>query len=59
MKKQFGGLGIPNLQDINMCPLGSWVKRYSRDGTLSKLIIDHKYRNTPNIFSSISNPQLL
>jgi hypothetical protein len=27
-KKEFGGLGIPNLQDLNICLLGSWIKRY-------------------------------
>jgi hypothetical protein len=28
MKKDFGGLGIPNLQDLNICLIGSWIKRY-------------------------------
>jgi hypothetical protein len=28
MKKEYGGLGIPNLQDLNICLVGSWVKRY-------------------------------
>jgi hypothetical protein len=28
MKKHFGGLGIRNLQDLNICLIGSWVKRY-------------------------------
>src|SRR5512132_3262073 len=28
MKKDFGGLGIPNLQEINICLLGSWIKRF-------------------------------
>jgi hypothetical protein len=28
MKKEFGGLGIPNLRDLNMALLGSWVKRF-------------------------------
>src|SRR4051812_13511241 len=26
MKKKFGGLGIPNLQEVNMCLLGSWIR---------------------------------
>ncbi|GJN00206.1 hypothetical protein PR202_ga17620 [Eleusine coracana subsp. coracana] len=29
MKKEFGGLGVPNLRDLNLCLLGSWVKRNS------------------------------
>jgi hypothetical protein len=34
-KKDFGGLGVPYLADLNMCLLGSWVKRYIRnDGEL-------------------------
>ena len=28
MKKDFGGLGILNLQEINICLLGSWIKRF-------------------------------
>jgi hypothetical protein len=27
MKKEFGGLGIPNLKEVNMCLLGSWGKK--------------------------------
>jgi hypothetical protein len=26
MKKEFGGLGIPNLRDLNICLLGSWLR---------------------------------
>ena len=47
MKKEFGGLGVPNLQDINLCLLGSWVKRYAEgDGKLWKKIVD-KYTLLP------------
>jgi hypothetical protein len=28
MKNDFGGIGIPNLQDLNLCLIGSWIKRY-------------------------------
>jgi hypothetical protein len=28
MAKDFGGLGVPNLRDLNICMLASWVKRY-------------------------------
>lgn len=28
MRQEFGCLGIPNLHDLNICLLGSWVKRY-------------------------------
>ena len=53
MKKDFGGLGIPNLQEINICLLGSWIKRfYEEDLKPWKLLIVHKYLgNKPNIFS--------
>lgn len=28
MKQEFGGLGIPNLHDLSVCLLRSWVKRF-------------------------------
>lgn len=31
MCKDFGGLGIPNLRDLNLSLLASWLKRYSAD----------------------------
>jgi hypothetical protein len=31
MLKDFGGLGVPNLRDLNICLLASWVKRYNID----------------------------
>jgi hypothetical protein len=51
-KKEFGGLGIPNLADMNLCPRASWVKRYNLDNNkLWKQIIDHKYNvNAPKYF---------
>jgi hypothetical protein len=30
-KKEYGGLGIPNLAEMNMCLLASWVKSYHLD----------------------------
>ena len=59
MKKDFGGLGIPNLQEINICLLGSWIKRfYEEDLKPWKLLIAHKYLgNKPNIFVPSSNPK--
>ena len=53
MKKDFGGLGIPNIKDVNMCLLASWLKRYiADDGKIWKTIVDHKYRtSSPNIFA--------
>ena len=55
-KKEFGGLGIPNIADMNLCLLASWIKRYHfDDDKLWKMIVDHKYMvNNPNIFSSSS-----
>jgi hypothetical protein len=51
MMKQFGGLGIPNLRDLNLCLLASWIKRYQEGkGKLWKELIDFKYdTNKPNI----------
>jgi hypothetical protein len=53
MPKAHGGLGIPNLRDLNICLLASWIKRYSNgDGKLWKGLIDKKYNTAnPNIFS--------
>lgn len=54
MMKEYGGLGIPNLRDLDICLLASWLKRYNIDeDKLWKQLIDHKYRtNNPNIFCS-------
>ena len=51
MKKEFGGLGIPNLHDMNLCMLRSWIRRYTQgDGSLWKRVIDSKYNTrNPNI----------
>ena len=59
MKKDFGGLGIPNLQEINICLLGSWIKRfYEEDLKPWKPLVAHKYLgNKPNIFVPSSNPK--
>ena len=53
-KKDFGGLGIPNIADMNICLLASWIRRYHLDeDKLWNQIIDYKYEvNSPNIFSS-------
>jgi hypothetical protein len=53
-KKEFGGLGIPDLANVNLCLLASWIKRYSQDdGKLWKTMVDHKYNTrNPNIFCS-------
>jgi hypothetical protein len=51
MAKDFGGLGVPGLRDLNICLLASWVKRYHfGDGKLWKELIDYKYPTSqPNI----------
>jgi hypothetical protein len=51
MRKEFGGLGVPNLRGLNICLLGSWVKRYFSDGEkIWKSLIDFKYRTaSPNV----------
>jgi hypothetical protein len=51
-KKDKGGLGIPDLRDLNLCLLTSWVQRYHEEGTkLWKAIVDCKYHTcSPNLF---------
>jgi hypothetical protein len=51
-KKEFGGVGIPDLRDLNLCLLASWVQRY-QDGKENSLreVVDFKYSTSyPNIF---------
>lgn len=56
LRKEYGGLGIPDLRDLNICLLGSWLKRYNdSNGKLWKQLVDFKYDNrNPNIFSAKS-----
>jgi hypothetical protein len=53
MKKEFGGLGIPNIRELNLCLLGSWVRRYySDDKKLWKQLVNYKYStDNGNIFT--------
>lgn len=57
MCKEFGGLGIPNLRDLNICLLASWLRRYQLDGDkLWKTLLNHKYdTDRPNILCTRSN----
>jgi hypothetical protein len=50
--KEYGGLGVPNLRDLNMALLGSWVKSFIKgEGKLWHSIISQKYiRNAVDIF---------
>ena len=44
MHMEFGGPGPPNLRDLNLCLLASWLKRYNSDrDKLWKELIDFKY----------------
>jgi hypothetical protein len=54
VSKEQGGLGLPNLRDLNISLLASWLKRYSVDkDKLWKELIDHKYNTAnPNIFQA-------
>jgi hypothetical protein len=53
MKEEFCGLGIPNIRELNLCLLGSWLRRYSlNDNKIWRQLIDYKYNTTsPNIFT--------
>jgi hypothetical protein len=31
MLREYGGLGVPDLRELNLCLLGSWISRYARD----------------------------
>jgi hypothetical protein len=50
-KKEFGGLGVHDFRELNLCLLASWIKRYTMaDNKLWKQTVDHKYdTNKPNI----------
>jgi hypothetical protein len=53
MKKKYGGLGVPDLKDLNLFLLGSWIKRYIRnEGRLWRTIIDRKYCSQGNVLHS-------
>jgi hypothetical protein len=51
-RKEMGGLGIPNLRDLNLCLLASWILRYyDAVDKIWKAILDAKYTNrSPNLF---------
>jgi hypothetical protein len=51
-KKEYGGLGIPDLRELNLCLLASWVQRfYNPKPKLWKEIVRCKYHlDAPNIF---------
>jgi hypothetical protein len=53
MKQEFGGLGVPNLRELYLCLLGSWVRWYSSDkDKIWKKLVDYKYNTSnPNIFT--------
>jgi hypothetical protein len=53
MKKDFGGLWVPNLRELNLYLLRSWVRRYYVDkDKVWKNLIDFKYKTCePNIFT--------
>jgi hypothetical protein len=46
-------MGISNLQYLNLCLIGSWIKRYIQgEGALWKKVIDAKYNTrNPNILT--------
>jgi hypothetical protein len=29
MEKDFGSLGVPSLRELNICLMGSWIRRYA------------------------------
>jgi hypothetical protein len=57
MRKEYGGLGVPDLRELNLCLLGSLIKRYAADkDKIWKLLIDFKYNtNNPNVLCCRDN----
>jgi hypothetical protein len=53
MRNEYGGLGVPNLRELNLYLLGSWIKRYVvNKGKIWKQLIDFKYKtNKPNVLN--------
>jgi hypothetical protein len=52
-EERFWGMGVPDLKDLNLCLIGSWVRRYIRDeNRLLRSIIDKKYCKHGNMFCS-------
>ena len=56
-KKELGGLGIPDLRNLNLSLLSSWIFRYNLHmHAIWTKIIDHKYRTSnPNICCCVDN----
>jgi hypothetical protein len=53
MLQEYGGLGVPNIRELNLCLLGCWIRRYTLDdGKLWKNMIDFKYNTrVTNVFT--------
>jgi hypothetical protein len=50
-EKKLWGLDIPELRDLNLCLLESWIKRYIADeGKLWRSSVDKKYCKGCSIF---------
>jgi hypothetical protein len=55
MEKEYGGLVIPSIRELNLCLLGSWVRRYAVDKEkILKMLIDFKYNASAQIFSLVA-----
>jgi hypothetical protein len=56
MEKEYGGLAIPQIRDLNLSLLGFWVRRYVQEEyKLWRSIVDRKYCRKGNIFRSDKN----
>jgi hypothetical protein len=54
-KKEHGGLGAPDLRDLNLCLLASWIQRYQNaDSKIWWKVVDKKYQTcSPNILCCV------
>jgi hypothetical protein len=61
IEKEFGGLGVSSLRELNLYLLGSWVRRYCLDeGKLWRQIIDFKYDTCKsNVFTCVERRPLI
>jgi hypothetical protein len=51
--KEYEGLGVPDLRELNLWLLGSWIRRYSTNKEkIWKMLVDFKYKTcNPNVLA--------
>jgi hypothetical protein len=55
-EKDFGGLDVPNLRDMDLCLLGSWFNRFfTAEDKIWRKINEYKYNTLPSICWAADN----